>query len=193
MVQHPVRTRRHHHSTRILWVNPNIARGVLAYLAATQAREVLPDQDAEIGKICMRHARRDGGTQRIPYGRYYGSIDATPLFIMLAGSYYERTGDQAFITQSGRISSLRCSGLIVQEISMAMASWIQPPVERRARPSRVERLAGCVFHADGSSADGPFALCEVQGYVFAAKRRAGSISTGAWSYEAGQASSQGGG
>ena len=40
-----------------LSVNPSIARGVLSYLATTQAREVLPEQDAEIGKICMKLAR----------------------------------------------------------------------------------------------------------------------------------------
>ncbi|HYL98186.1 MAG TPA: glycogen debranching N-terminal domain-containing protein, partial [Blastocatellia bacterium] len=79
----------------LLWLAPSLARGVLSYLAATQSAELDPERDAEPGKIL--HETRKGEMaqlREVPFGRYYGAVDGTPLFVLLAGAYYERTGDR---------------------------------------------------------------------------------------------------
>src|ERR1700693_600260 len=81
-----------------LWLNPSIAKGVLDYLAASQADEIDSVADSEPGKIL--HEMRQSEMARlgeVPFGRYYGSVDATPLFIVLAGAYFDRTADRPFL------------------------------------------------------------------------------------------------
>ncbi len=162
----------------LLWLEPALARGVLRFLASTQATETDPARDAQPGKIL--HEFRTGemaNLDEIPFGRYYGSVDATPLFVMLAGAYLERTGDRALL---GRLwPSLERALHWIDRFGDADGDGF---VEYSGRSERGlihqgwKDSSDAVFHEDGSAVDGPVALCEVQGYVWAAKRAAASIA-----------------
>jgi glycogen debranching enzyme len=162
---------------QMLWVRPELARGVLRYLAATQASETDRARVAEPGKIL--HETRKGEMSalgEVPFGKYYGSVDATPLYVMLAGAYYQTTADRALIEE------------IWPNIERAL-QWIMGKgdvdgdgfVEYAADPAGLIQQGwkdsnDSVFHADGADAEGPIALCEVQGYVYGAYRAAEMLS-----------------
>ncbi|WP_353843502.1 glycogen debranching N-terminal domain-containing protein [Mesorhizobium sp.] len=83
---------------QMLWLNPGLARGVLAFLAQHQATETSPFSDSQPGKIM--HETRKGemaALRELPFGRYYGGVDTTPLYVHLARAYADRTGDMAFV------------------------------------------------------------------------------------------------
>ena len=153
-----------------LWFDASVARGVLQRLAHFQAKTFDDASDAQPGKIL--HEMRNGEMAdlgEVPFGLYYGSIDSTPLFILLAGLYVERTGDLEFLRQiwPNIVSGLDwievhgdCDGDGFVEYARATDKGLANQGWKDSHDA--------VFHADGELAEGPIALVEVQGYVYAA-------------------------
>ncbi|MDQ6433907.1 amylo-alpha-1,6-glucosidase [Mesorhizobium sp. LHD-90] len=164
---------------QMLWLNPGLARGVLAFLAIHQATETAPFSDSEPGKIMHETRKGEMAVMReLPFARYYGGVDTTPLYIYLAASYAERTGDLAF---ADRMWASLC----------AAAGWIEEACARNAEGFLTYKRAAdsglsnqgwkdsadAIFHADGRIPPGPIALVEVQGYVFAAFQGLAGLAT----------------
>ena len=165
-------------SLQVLWLNPGLARGVLSFLAEHQAHESSAFLDSAPGKIM--HETRKGemaALRELPFGRYYGGVDTTPLFVMLAGAYARRTGDLAIIDR-------------LWPALEAATAWIERTCDgnplglldyARGEDSGLANQGwkdshDSVFHADGRIPRGPIALVEVQGYAFAAFRAMAALA-----------------
>jgi glycogen debranching enzyme len=162
----------------LLWLVPSVAKGVLSYLAATQATKHDAARDADPGKIL--HEMRKGEMARlgeVPFGKYYGTVDGTPLFVLLAAAYYERTADLEFMRE-------------IWPNILAALEWIDVygdpdhdgfvEYARQTDHGLVQQgwkdSNDSVFSSDGRLAVGPIALCEVQAYVYAAKNGIAAVA-----------------
>jgi glycogen debranching enzyme len=160
-----------------LEINPSIMKGVLLFQAKHQASIVDLRRQAAPGKIM--HEMRLGETSQIdlnPFGRYYGGVDTTLLFVIAVHAYWRRTGCDAMVQE------------LWQNVDLALR-WLSDYgdldgdgfVEYEADPEGLTNQGwkdswDAIMHANGELAKGPIALCEVQGYAYAAWRAGGAIA-----------------
>jgi glycogen debranching enzyme len=163
--------------------HPSLAHDTLTALAGLQATGYDDFRDAEPGKI--PHERRHGeGTSlgRMPHTPYYGSHDATPLFLILLDEYERWTGDTDLVRQ-------------LEPAARAALAWIEGPgdldgdgyLEYRTRSPEGLRSQcwkdswNSIVFADGKLAEPPIATCEIQGYAYDARRRTARLAREFWS------------
>ncbi|MFI7410300.1 glycogen debranching N-terminal domain-containing protein [Streptomyces sp. NPDC049627] len=163
---------------------PRLAAATLPALAATQATETGIDAVSQPGKIVheVRHGELAHFGQ-VPYGRYYGSVDATPLFLILLGAYVEQTGDTtsarrlepharaaiAWMLDHGGLTSRGYLVYRADQGGLANQNWKDSP--------------GAICSADGTRPGGPVMAAGAQGYAYDALRRTAWLSRTVWQDE----------
>ncbi|MEU6989411.1 glycogen debranching N-terminal domain-containing protein [Streptomyces sp. NPDC046465] len=160
---------------------PRLAAATLPALAASQATEAVRSVVAQPGKIV--HEVRQGELAhfgQVPFGRYYGSVDATPLFLVLLGAYTEQTGDPAaarrleaharaavgWMLDHGGLTSRGYLVYRADEGGLANQNWKDSP--------------GAICSADGSGATGPVMAAGAQGYAYDALCRTARLARTVW-------------
>ena len=165
-------------SLQALVVRPQLAIETLETLAAFQATEEDPDRDMEPGKIL--HELRTGEMARAgetPHRPYYGTVDATPLWLILLGATFDWTGDTALVDKLWP-NALRALEWIDRYGDRDGDGFVE--YERRSRRGLLNQgwkdSADGIRDRHGNLATTPIALAEVQGYVYDAKRRTASLA-----------------
>jgi glycogen debranching enzyme len=162
-----------------LLFGPELAQTALRVLAELQATEDDPTIDAEPGKIV--HEVRQGKGAEAWFPRYYGTVDATPLYLILLSEVWRWTDDAAFVREL-KEPALRALAWIDDYGDLDGDGFVE--YHRRSERGLVNQSwkdsgDSQAFH-DGRLAEPPIAPCEVQGYVFDAKRRCAELARTVW-------------
>jgi glycogen debranching enzyme len=157
---------------QLLAFRPQVAADTLAILARLQATEVDEWRDAEPGKIL--HELRTGElarTTEIPHSPYYGSVDATPLWLLLLDEYHRWTADDELVAElwPNALAALRWLDEFGDRDGDGFVEY-QRSSRRGLANQGWKDSFDAIRGADGTLASGPIALVEVQAYVFAARR-----------------------
>lgn len=163
-------------ASQILMLDPQIARETLKILAYYQGKEEDEWRDEQPGKIL--HEIRFGEMarcQEIPHTPYYGTVDATPLWIMLYAEYFAWTADHETLENlwGNALAAMDWIDRTMKETSYL--SYFRK--SRRGLDNQGWKDSGdCIVNRRGQLAQGAISLCEVQGYVYAAKIRLAQIA-----------------
>jgi glycogen debranching enzyme len=162
-----------------LLFGPELAENALRTLAGLQATEDDPEIDAEPGKIV--HEVRHGKGAEAWFPRYYGTVDATPLYLVLLSEVWRWTKDAALVRDL-REPALRALAWIDEHGDLDGDGFVE--YKRRAERGLANQSwkdsgDSQLFH-DGRMAEAPIAPCEVQGYVYDAKLRMAELARVVW-------------
>jgi glycogen debranching enzyme len=160
---------------------PELAEGTLRALAALQGSSFDASRVEEPGKIPHETRRGELATLGlVPYGRYYGSVDATPLFLAVLAAHHELTGDGTLAKElegaaRAAVSWMRGPG------GLDATGWLRYPTDA---PGLVHHCwkdsADSIVSRSGSVASGPVAVCEAQAYAYRALVGAARLATYVW-------------
>lgn len=150
---------------------PTLAAGTLRALAALQGTTNEPARDEQPGKIL--HEMREGemaATGEVPFGRYYGSVDATPLFLVLLSEYVLRTADLVLLRDlwPAATAAMRWIDEFADSDGDGYAEYARQSPRGLVHQGWKDSH-DAISHADGTLAEPPIALAEVQAYIYAAR------------------------
>ncbi|MEV6402873.1 glycogen debranching N-terminal domain-containing protein [Streptomyces bobili] len=163
---------------------PAPAAATLLALAAAQATETGPEAVSQPGKIV--HEVRHGELahfHQVPYGRYYGSVDATPLFLVLLGAYVEQTGD-AVLARRLEPHARAAIGWMLDHGGLTSRGYLVYRADQGGLANQNWKDSpGAICSADGTRASGPVMAAGAQGYAYDALRRTAFVARTAWQDE----------
>ncbi|MEV5457309.1 glycogen debranching N-terminal domain-containing protein [Streptomyces cellulosae] len=163
---------------------PETAAATLSALAATQGQTYDAFRGEQPGRIV--HEVRKGELahfKQIPYGRYYGTVDATPLFLVLLHAHHETTGDRALAARLEQHARRAVDWMLTDGGLEERGYLVYTPDPGGLLNQNWKDSPGSICFADGTVAEGPLAVSEAQGYAYDALLRTARLARDVWDDE----------